>query len=1231
MKPHPPISFFGKLIFRQSDDMIRSGQKRYLSSEDAPELLEPLNPFNNRGIEYDVAWTQPRQMVKDLIRVGKSYFVKAFILLFVFTLASLLAPILIHGFVENIQSQNKNWWALLSYALALGVSGAASGLFLQHYFYQALQCFQFLVNIINEKLFHHSLKITQNTRGKYQVGDVVNLMGSDSETVGDVCIILSELLSCLMLIIGCTSMLFYYIGWSAVTALAVFALLYPITQKIATLFEKYGDGLMVHRDRRMTIMTQILNAIRLVKFFAWEKSVEKEVLAVRADEIRMRRKLAYAEMISGLSYTAVSSFVLFVALYFHAWRGEKLDAALIFTCVSLFGLLEEPFGNLSRLISRLIQVYVSSQRLADYFGSEVLTGAEKHTRSSTSGDDFKGVRLQNISYKYPGSDQTVLKDVSFSIEKGESLAIVGSVGSGKSTLLQLLMGELSDYQGQLDQPENRIAFVSQEAFIVNATLKENVLFGEVEDSARLQQSLSVSALEADLQKFPAGMNTEIGEKGVNLSGGQKQRVALARAFYSKAEMIFLDDPLSAVDVDTEKVLCDRLLFGAWKEKTLVVVTHRLDQLRRFDKILLLESGQVAGFGSFSELFKTNKQFEYFLQFYAAEVKSLKAKAEGFEAAQQVAEMRITEDEERETGAVRTDIYLDYLKSLGGDVEMAKTPKGRRVIWAWVFALFFGAFMVTLTPLLQKLWLSDGATKTSSYTQDQMLHYVLIYGLLGIASLLVHLVNDFMWLERGIRAGQRMHDLMLRAVLHSKIRFFDSTPVGRILQRFSRDVESVDAHLQWSFSAAVHTLIQVMVSVVLILTVLPVTAIFMGPVFWLYYHVQLTYRKSAREMKRLDSIARSPRYAHFKETLMGLPVIRAFGKQSWFLNEFYKKLEYSQRMFFGHYLLNRWFSVRVPLLGAGISLVTTLVIAWLSYQGKIAAGLAGLVTVYALNLWRSLNWCVRIFADIESRMTSVERLRYYTQLEPESNLTKKESALPMGWPLNGDLEFENVQARYAEHLPLVLKNVNFAVRGGARVGIVGRTGSGKSTLFQTLYRLVEIESGAIKISGVNIAELDLFTLRRNLAIIPQDPVLFLGTIRSNLDRYQEYADEEIQEALKKASMWSYISSLPQGINEPVNENGQNFSQGQRQLLCLARALLCKVKVLVLDEATASVDVRTDSIIQKVIRESFHGVTLLIIAHRLETIQDADVIIEIKEGVSQHVTFEALRQQPDLIVV
>ena len=1217
-----PQSFFSFLLFGQSDLLIREGQKRFLGPEDAPPLPEGLTPQPSEAVQK-IRWMQPRAMMADLIRSGKVYFARAFILQMAFSAFSLASPVFIHQFVQEIQKTEKSWPMLLLWALALGLSGALSGLFLQHYFYQALKCFQLLINYINEKLFRHSLKITQASRGKYQIGDVVNMMGSDTETVADLCMIISELLSCLLFIIGCTALLFYYIGWSGLTALLVFALMFPLTQKVATLFERYGDTLMTLKDQRMTVMTQILNAIRLVKFFAWEKSVEKEVLEVRGKEIAMRRKLAYAEMISGLSYTAVSSLVLFVALYVHALRGEKLDAALIFACVSLFGLLEEPFGNLSRLISRLISVFVSAQRLSDYFSSEVIE--EPPAPSSLS----PNLSVRNLTYKYSGSDDAVLKNISFDLKPGESLAIIGSVGAGKSTLLQVLMGEFSGYSGELSSPMGKVAYVPQEAFIVNANLKENVLFGMAEDSEKLKQSYYCSALDIDLQRLPAGDATEIGERGVNLSGGQKQRVALARAHYAQAEVIYLDDPLSAVDVDTEKVLCDRLLFTEWSDRILVTVTHRLDQLKRFTKILHLEKGQVVGYGSYDELIATNRQFEYFVKYYSNEEKSLKSKAEAQAQLPTTSEVRITEDEERETGAVKTDIYLDYIKSLGGESAASQTPQGRRRMWMWVGLLFFGALMVSLTPLLQKLWLSDGAAATDTYSKEQLLHYVLVYGALGVLSLLVHLANDFLWLERGLLAGQRMHDAMLRAVLKSKIRFFDSTPVGRILQRFSRDVESVDVHLQWSFSAAVHTLLHVFVSVVLILTVLPLTFIFMGPIFWLYYRIQIHYRKSAREVKRLDSIARSPRYAHFKETLMGLSVIRAFAKETWFLQEFYRKLEYSQRMFYGHYILNRWFSVRVPLLGSAISLVTTLVIAWMSFAGHLSAGLAGLVTIYALNLWRSLNWCVRIFADIESRMTSVERLKFYTKIESEKSVVGEQIELPQKWPRTGDLHFNQVSARYAEHLPLVLKQVDFKVPGGSRVGIVGRTGSGKSTLFQTLYRLVEIESGEINFDGVNIAHVDLFTLRRNLAIIPQDPVLFLGTIRSNLDRYQEYTDEEVIVALKKASMWDFVSQLPQGLYEPVNENGLNFSQGQRQLLCLARALLCKVKVMVLDEATASVDVMTDAIVQKVIRESFDGVTLLIIAHRLETIRDADMIIEVRNGVSHVVEFNSLRGNAGLV--
>ncbi len=454
--------------------------------------------------------------------------------------------------------------------------------------------------------------------------------------------------------------------------------------------------------------------------------------------------------------------------------------------------------------------------------------------------------------------------------------------------------------------------------------------------------------------------------------------------------------------------------------------------------------------------------------------------------------------------------------------------------------------------------------------------------------------------------------MLRSILSSPIRFFDSTPVGRILQRFSRDVESVDIHLQWSFDHTIHAFFHIVMSFALIVVILPLVLIFIVPIFFVYYQLQNSYRRVAREIKRLDSLARSPRFAHFKETLMGLHVIRAFDQNPWAMNQFYSKLKYSTEMFHTHYMVNRWFSTRLPLIGAGISASTGLVVVFSSSRGYIGAGTAGLVTLYALDFWRHLNWGVRIFSDLESRMTSVERLQFYCELPAEKNYLGDPLELADSWPSSGNLQFKNVSLRYADHLPLVLKNVSFNVKSGARVGLVGRTGSGKSTVFQSVYRFVDIVSGEILLDGQSIHRIPLKRLRKNLAVIPQDPTLFMGTLRANIDRYKQVGDDEVWAVLQKVSLHDFVKGLPDQLDFKVAENGANLSQGQRQLICLARALLMKVKIIFLDEATASVDVETDALVQKVIRQSLDGMTLITIAHRLSTLEGYDMIIELSNG-------------------
>jgi ABC-type multidrug transport system fused ATPase/permease subunit len=413
-------------------------------------------------------------------------------------------------------------------------------------------------------------------------------------------------------------------------------------------------------------------------------------------------------------------------------------------------------------------------------------------------------------------------------------------------------------------------------------------------------------------------------------------------------------------------------------------------------------------------------------------------------------------------------------------------------------------------------------------------------------------------------------------------------------------------------------------------VLPATIVVIVPVICLFVRVQSMYRRCAREAQRIYSISRSPRFAHFKETMNGLAVIRGLHKGGHFTEEFFKVVAHNQRDFHGMVSLNRWFSVRVPLVGSLVSLGVAAGVVLAAHGGTLGAGVAGLVLIYAMRFWESLNWAVRSFAEVESRMTSVERLRTYGRIEQEPEiLLDKPNALPdETWPLAGTIEFRDVVARYAEHLPDVLKGVSFRIPGGAKAGIIGRTGSGKSTAFQALFRFIEARSGAILIDGKDIRGIPLARLRRSIAIIPQDPTLFRGRLRDNLDRFAQHSDEALWRALERAHLKTFAAGLPGGLEAEVKENGHNFSQGQRQLMCLARALLVDARIIVMDEATASVDVETDALIQETIRRECRDRTVLIIAHRLGTVEDCDLVIDLEDGRTKRVLRGKERAAADL---
>ncbi len=1234
------FGFFRSLMFSDISKVVRQARSKILQAEDMPALPRSLDPRYLPFEESSLDLTNARKLIWTMFRSGRPFVVPALLLNLCYCLLNLAKPVLVNSFIHRISLPLISRWDLLesgALALALGFVSFISVLFMQHYFLRMLGSYQVFTNALNRLIYKHSLFLTQKSRSLTLVGDVVNHIGSDSDSLSDIGMVFGDLQISFVTIGGASALLFWYLGLTAFISLALLLLMIPLSRQIAHSFSALDKELMKHRDQRVTLMSQVLNGIRVVKYFVWEKSVLREVSEVRGKELHCRKRLARAELLATLSYAAVSTIVLFASLALHVFRGFALTPELAFTCVSIFALLEEPFGHLSEVISKISAAFVSGDRICDFLRRERLPQALVQEACDAL---VAGIDLDSITVKYDSQTKPALENVSLRLLPGESVAIVGPVGSGKSTFLHALMREVPlkegslaylDLRGKIAVP--KIAYVPQEAFIVNGSLRENLLFGGMENLKLLETALRTSCLEADLPQLPAGLFTEIGERGVNLSGGQKQRVSLARAVMHEPNLVFLDDPLSAVDARTEEQLVDRLLFGLWNEITRVVVTHRLGNLERFDKVLFLVDGKVLGLGTLAHLLDHVPEFR---AFYADSAKAdhgtgLLARAGeipiGTAAAEPKPESsRVTEDEDRAIGAVHGSVYIDYVKALGGLTRWSR---------AYTIPLLIGATVSSaIFPLLQKTWLALSSNlQTDSRLQGAgWIHRmaggtfssIMVYGAIGLLTLLGVLANRLFWLERGMAAGRDLHDLMLGSVMRAPLRFFDSTPIGRILQRFSRDVEAVDIQLQWSFETTIRCLVNIATAMVLILSILPLMLFVVAPVLWLYYVLQRDYRVPAREAKRLDSISRSPRFAHFKETLHGLVVIRSYGKTEVFLESFYEKLAHSNRMFYGHYMLNRWFSSRIPLLGAVVSSGTAIGVVFYAFNGWITPGIAGLVMVYALSLWESLNWAVRIFAEVEARMTSVERLKYYASLDSEVDVFLAPPAeTGLHWPARGEVVFDRVVARYAAHLPPVLKGVSFRVPAGARVGIIGRTGSGKSTLLQALFRAMELEGGEIRIDGVNIAQVSLEKLRRSLAIIPQDPTLFLGTLRSNLDRYQEFTDEEVWQSLAKAKLEDFVRTLPGGLSAPVMENGANFSQGQRQLLCLARALLADAKVIVMDEATASVDVQTDGLVQEVVRENCRNVTMLIIAHRLGTVADCDLIFEVREG-KLHRTLDLKKQ-------
>eukprot|EP00181_Compsopogon_caeruleus_P000064 CAMPEP_0184682668 /NCGR_PEP_ID=MMETSP0312-20130426/8220_1 /TAXON_ID=31354 /ORGANISM="Compsopogon coeruleus, Strain SAG 36.94" /LENGTH=1331 /DNA_ID=CAMNT_0027134483 /DNA_START=219 /DNA_END=4214 /DNA_ORIENTATION=+ len=1100
---------------------------------------------------------------------------------------------------------------------------------------------------VQSAIYRKSLNMSPSARAGSSVGQIVNLMQLDAQRLADFSQVSHVTWAAPVQLVVSVALLLVYIGPAGAIGLLVTLLSFPLQGKLVRAQASYRKKNITITDERVKLTNEVLQGIKAVKFYAWEEPFAQLVEEIRGRELATIRmsiivRSAFMMVLMGLpTIVAVVTFAFYSAVFNHA-----LEPAPVFTALTLLNNLRIPIMMFPMVISSLIDARVSVRRIEHFLGLEETEERDLQDSAqaeisiqngtfswdsvpATLPDDgkrekvspFKKLRNRfsrqkpeaekDVKATIPHASSVVLNDIHLQVPAGKMTIVIGKVGSGKSSLVHAIIGEMKRLEGTVNL-KGRVAYVPQSAWIFNGSLRENILFGEEFDEERYRTALRVSCLEEDLEVLPAKDMTAIGEKGINLSGGQKQRVSIARAVYANADIYLFDDPLSALDAHVGQTVFDACLSkkGYLANRTRLLVTNQLQFVPQGHHIVLLDKGRIFCQGSYKDLLETSDVFKQLMvesNTQAVEsqptMNSEADKDPKVEEPHQKAKIGGRGDEmmtveERATGNISFKAYFNYARASGG---------------IFVFSLMLLLFFVTVAlSFLSTWWLSYWSQQTTVEGSTKPLVFFLgIYCALGIGYAILTFIRSAAYLLLALKASRALHSSVLMSVLRAPLSFFDTTPIGRMLSRFSRDVTAVDMLVPQAFQQMLNTVTNLVGSYIFISIITPIFIAAAVPIGFGYFILQRIFNRTNLEVKRLDSNSKSPIYAHFSETLGGLSSIRAYAKTENFKRDNMEKIDMNHRAYYVQLATNRWFALYLESLGSVLVLAASFLA--VAGRGRLFAGNVGLSITFALQVTSFLGFAVRSITELESQMNSVERLVYYRdQLPQEASAEIFENKPPQAWPQTGEISFEGLQVRYRENLPLVLKGIDLQIPGGTKVGVVGRTGSGKSTLMVALLRLVEAAGGKVFVDGLDLGNLGLNDVRSKMTIIPQDPVIFSGTIRLNLDPFQEHADEDIWEALRKSNLHSFVSQMEGGLDAIVAEFGQNLSAGQRQLLCLARALLRKPKVLIMDEATSSVDHETDQLIQATVRQEFAECTILTIAHRLWTIADYDKVIVLDDG-------------------
>ena len=1103
-------------------------------------------------------------------------------------------------------------------------------------------------------------------------GKIVTLMSVDTDRIDKALGLFHMLWTAPIIMLLALILLLVNITYSALAGYALLVLGVPLlTYSIRSLIRRRRSINRV-TDQRVSLTQEILQAVRFVKYFGWENSFLERLNDLRNREIfaiQVVLSIRNAVLSVSLSLPVFASMLAFIT---YSLSNHILTPAPIFSSLALFNSLRMPLNMFPLVLGQVTDAYTAVCRIQEFFLAEEQADDIKFDRDMESAIELdhasftwervptgdkedskkrgtkKTPEIQDASDNSNPTSGTLtpvnpfqLKDLTFTVGRSELLAVIGTVGCGKSSLLSALAGDMRKIDGSISLGASR-AFCPQYAWIQNATVKDNILFGKEYNATWYNQVVDACALRADLDMLPAGDQTEIGERGITVSGGQKQRLNIARAIYFDADIVLMDDPLSAVDAHVGRHIMDNAICGLLKDKCRILATHQLHVLNRCDRIILMNEGRIECIDTFDNLMRDSEIFQRLMATTAQEEgdkdKEDGDKEDDTEAGKAEDKRKekpkpsktpaaLMQQEERAVDSVSWAVWKAYISAFGMIINLPLI----------IATLVLANAASILTNLWLSYWISDKFSLSTGA-------YIGIYAALGVAQIFFMFIYSTILSVSGTNASKSMLKRAMTRVLRAPMSFFDTTPLGRITNRFSKDIHTMDNDLTDAMRIFTLTITMILSVIIMIIVFYPYVsccavpclhfqtnngkqfAAALVPLFIMFLLATNFYRASAREMKRHEAVLRSVVFSQFSEAVNGIASIRAYGLQDHFITRLRKSIDNMDSAYFLTFSNQRWLSIRLDAVGALMILVLGILV--VTSRFDVDPSISGLVLSYILAIVQMLQFTIRQLAEVENNMNSTERLHYYgTELEQEPPLHLGE--LDKSWPHVGNISFTDVQMRYRPGLPLVLQGLNMEIRGGERIGIVGRTGAGKSSIMSALFRLTELSGGCIKIDGVDISKIGLYDLRSRLAIIPQDPALFRGTVRSNLDPFNEHTDLELWSALRKADLVvdqkqeqqttpSDAEKQPTSsaqritLETTVDEEGLNFSLGQRQLMALARALVRDSRIIVCDEATSSVDFETDQKIQRTMAEGFEGKTLLCIAHRLKTIITYDRICVMDQG-------------------